>query len=145
MTCFPKGTGRGCACVIATPVNKIRGQILAKLGRLVASSLQPRQTIYAGSAATLADAKQRTIAIQHRLDGLEQRLRDAVVTGPFVETMTVDAALRRHQEASMVFAQHHLPACADCAVRFDETIAEVSSAYGLNLDNLLSQLNALLT
>ena len=126
-------------------MNKIRGQILGKLSRVVASTLQPRELIFSASAAELAKTKKQVSALQQHLNGLEQRLDRAVVTGPFIETMTVDVALRRHPAAQTVFARHHLPSCADCAVRFDETIAEVAAAYGLNLDNLLSQLNELLT
>ncbi len=58
--------------------------------------------------------------------------------------MTIDQAWNHHPDAPSVFAQHHLPACDACAVRFDETLAEATGAYGIDLDAFLQQLNALL-
>jgi hybrid cluster-associated redox disulfide protein len=58
--------------------------------------------------------------------------------------MTIDQAWRKHPGTRNVFAQHHLPSCDGCAVRFDETIAEAAGAYGLELGALLEELNALL-
>jgi len=58
--------------------------------------------------------------------------------------MTVDQAWRKHPGTRAVFARHHLPSCADCAVRFDETLAEAAAAYGLDLEGLLEELGALL-
>lgn len=63
---------------------------------------------------------------------------------PFLARMTMDQAWRRHPGAAAVFARHHLPACDGCAVRFDETVEEAASAYGLDLGRLLAELNALL-
>ena len=63
---------------------------------------------------------------------------------PFSAEMTIDQAWRKHPGTRQVFAQHHLPSCDGCAVRFDETIAEAAGAYGLELDVLLEELNALL-
>jgi hypothetical protein len=63
---------------------------------------------------------------------------------PFSADFTVDMALRRHPGAAAVLAAHHLPGCAGCAVRFDETLAEAAAAYALPLPALLESLNALL-
>jgi hybrid cluster-associated redox disulfide protein len=63
---------------------------------------------------------------------------------PFAADMTIDQAWRRHPAARDVFAAFHLPACDGCAVRFDETLAEASTAYGLDGDALLQALNDLL-
>ncbi|NOY28582.1 MAG: hypothetical protein GXP62_22230 [Oligoflexia bacterium] len=63
---------------------------------------------------------------------------------PFAPSMTVDQAWRRHSGAAAVFACNNLPACDGCAVRFDETLEEAAAAYGLNLSQLLADLNALL-
>jgi len=57
--------------------------------------------------------------------------------------MTIDQAWHNHPGAPAVFARHHLPACDGCAVRFDETLAEATQAYGIDLDAFLQQLNAL--
>lgn len=63
---------------------------------------------------------------------------------PFHGAMTMDQAWRRHPGAPAVFARHHLPACDGCAVRFDETLEEAATAYGLDLQRLLSELDLLL-
>jgi hypothetical protein len=68
----------------------------------------------------------------------------AHMTGPFVPTMTVEQAWRRHPLARTVFAQHHLPSCDQCAVRFDETVGEAADAYDLDLEQMMGALNALL-
>ena len=58
--------------------------------------------------------------------------------------MTVDEAWQRHPGVREVFGARGLPGCDACAVRFDETLEEVCSAYGLDLDELLSALGDLL-
>jgi hybrid cluster-associated redox disulfide protein len=58
--------------------------------------------------------------------------------------MTMDHAWKHHPAAPAIFARHHLPGCDSCAVRFDETLEEAASAYDLDLDLLLEELNSLL-
>ena len=58
--------------------------------------------------------------------------------------MTVHAAWARHPGTARIFRAHHLPACPDCPVGADETLAEAAFGYGLDLDDLLARLNALL-
>lgn len=85
---------------------------------------------------------------ESRLNRLEEQLErtESVLKRPsFEASMTMDQAWNRHPGAPLIFAQHHLPACNDCAVRFDETLAEAAEAYQLDLDALLLQLNALFT
>jgi len=57
--------------------------------------------------------------------------------------MTIDEAWTAHPRAPEVFARYNLPTCDGCSVRFEETLAEASEAYGINLDRFLSDLNAL--
>ena len=64
---------------------------------------------------------------------------------PFHGAMTIEEAWRHHPNSPTVFAQHHLPACDGCAVRFDETLEEATTAYGLDLETFLADLNALRT
>ncbi|MAY82265.1 MAG: hypothetical protein CL930_15975 [Deltaproteobacteria bacterium] len=61
----------------------------------------------------------------------------------FEESMTIDEAWNAHPDAPTVFAQHHLPSCDGCAVRFDESIKEAAEAYGINLEEFLDSLNSL--
>lgn len=61
----------------------------------------------------------------------------------FVPEMTVADALARHPHARWVFAAWHLRGCVDCSSRESETLAEVASGYGIELERLLADLNGL--
>lgn len=115
----------------------------------VASRLEPRAAAAAAAAAHLTALRRDADALDRRLAALASRLGHlhdelCLLGQPFSAGMTVDQAWRRHPGAPGVFAQHHLPACDGCAVRFDETLDEAAAAYGLSLVSLLSDLNALL-
>ena len=92
--------------------------------------------------ACTADVEARIIATRRVLEGAASDL--SLARRPFSAEMTVDQAWRKHPLTQRVFARHHLPACDGCAVRFDETLAEATAAYGLDLRGLLEELNALL-
>jgi hypothetical protein len=57
--------------------------------------------------------------------------------------MTVDQAFRAHAGARRVFAKFHLGGCANCAISETETVEQVSEGYGIPLDLLMSELDAL--
>ena len=119
------------------------------LRQQVRRALLGRTGTIAGTAAALDGARRHLGVAERRLSGQGSALsrleaERALLSGPFSPQMTVDQAWRRHPAAGQVFARHHLPGCQSCAVRFDETIAEAADAYGLPLDALLTQLNALL-
>jgi hybrid cluster-associated redox disulfide protein len=58
--------------------------------------------------------------------------------------MTVDSAMALHPSVRWVFAAYHLSGCTNCSSSSAETLAEVATGYGLPLDRLLADLNALL-
>jgi hybrid cluster-associated redox disulfide protein len=62
----------------------------------------------------------------------------------FTALMTVDAALALHPSARWVFAAYHIGGCDGCSSATDESLAEVAAGYRLDLERLLSDLNALL-
>lgn len=62
----------------------------------------------------------------------------------FVAETTVQAALALHPEARWVFAAYHLGGCNACTSANAETLAEVAGGYGVSLERLLGDLNALL-
>ncbi len=62
----------------------------------------------------------------------------------FTGAMTIEQAWHAHPEAPTVFARYHLPACDGCAVRFDERVEEAAAAYGIDLDDFIRDLNAIL-
>ena len=61
----------------------------------------------------------------------------------FHAKMHVHEAWAKHPGVREIFAAHHLPHCDSCAVGADERLEEVAFGYALNLDELLSALNAL--
>ena len=61
----------------------------------------------------------------------------------FVPEMTVEAALATHPSARWVFAAYHLGGCTHCAVSSEETLAQVAEGYGVSLEKLMADLNAL--
>lgn len=62
----------------------------------------------------------------------------------FHRDMTVGDAMNTHPNARWVFASYHLGGCSHCAISNEETIEQVAEGYGVPLDKLLEDLNALL-
>ena len=62
----------------------------------------------------------------------------------FSAAMRVDEALAQHPAARWVFAAYHIGGCSGCASAETETLAEVAVAYGIPLEKLVADLNALL-
>ena len=67
----------------------------------------------------------------------------AAPVSPFRADMTIEEAWTHHPQAPEVFQRFHLPACSGCAVRFEETVEEAMSAYGIDLHSFLAALNEL--
>jgi len=49
-----------------------------------------------------------------------------------------------HPNARWVFASYHLGGCSHCAISTEETIEQVAMGYGVPLEKLVEDLNALL-
>ena len=81
--------------------------------------------------------------IRPLLKRIVNRVRSKPDICPFTPEMTIEQAWHAHPKAPSVFADHHLPSCDGCSVRFEETLAEAAEAYGLDLDSFLTQLNTL--
>lgn len=64
-------------------------------------------------------------------------------SGKFNGEMTVGNAMSTHPNARWVFASYHLGGCSHCAISEEETIAQVAEGYGVPLDKLVEDLNAL--
>jgi hybrid cluster-associated redox disulfide protein len=58
------------------------------------------------------------------------------------ETIVADA-LQMHPAARWVFAAYHIGGCNGCSNASTETLHEVAAGYGLPLESLLRDLNAL--
>lgn len=63
----------------------------------------------------------------------------------FQPETVVAEALAMHPKARWVFAAWHLGGCNGCERSSNETLAEVAEGYRIPLENLLRDLNALLT
>jgi hypothetical protein len=61
----------------------------------------------------------------------------------FTPDMTVDEAFKVHAGARRVFARFHLGGCSNCAISETHTIGAISDDYGIPLQMLLDNLNAL--
>lgn len=121
----------------------------AWLRRRVAAALAARVEVQAATRDALDRAQRSADATAGRITAVEaraERVNRALERrhGPFTLDMTVDEAWRRHPGARAAFAARHLPDCDGCAVRFDETLAEVADAYGFDPAALLHDLNRLL-
>lgn len=126
----------------------LRSAIADQVRTQVRAALAPRRRWLAPVAQDAAELHAQAAALQAGLDRLDRRLDAlheelALRNAPYTAAMTIDAAWRRHPGARRVFAAHGLPACDHCAVRFDETVAEAAQAYGLDLEGLMAQLQAL--
>lgn len=61
----------------------------------------------------------------------------------FVPSTVVAEALGMHPKVRWVFAAYHLSGCSGCERSGDETLEEVAEGYGIPLERLLGDLNAL--
>jgi len=62
----------------------------------------------------------------------------------FSSEMTVGQAMAVHPGVRWVFAAYHLGGCSHCAISNEETIEQVCEGYGVPLERLMQDLNALL-
>ena len=113
----------------------LREEVRRRLGALL--ELRGRSRHLQGGISRLSS---RLIRLEDELTSIQSELPPV----PFSPTMTIDQAWKHHGDAPRIFAQHHLPACDSCAIRFDETLEEAARAYGLDLVPLLKELNDLL-
>ena len=61
----------------------------------------------------------------------------------FDKNLTVEQAFKTHAGARRVFARFHLGGCSNCAISETETIEQVSEGYGIPLNVLMADLEAL--
>ena len=59
--------------------------------------------------------------------------------------MTVGEAFDLHPDARWVLSSLQIGACAHCAVSTEQTIGHVAEEFGVPVDRVISELNALLT
>lgn len=126
---------------LATPLGvRLRERVRRHAASVVRDELAPRREAVIAATAAHDEA-------HRRLPGLAAGAQHALHiadTGPFRPTMTVHAAHARHPGVRAAFTARGLPACPDCAVGGDETLAEAAFGELFDVDVLLAELNALL-
>lgn len=119
---------------------RVVAALLPEIDRQVRALLLPRF-----EAVRLA--REEVAALRHALEAADARAATIEARRdrrPFTAETTIHAAHARHPGVGALFARRGLPACPDCAVGKDETIAEAALGEGFAVDDLLSELNALL-
>jgi hybrid cluster-associated redox disulfide protein len=76
---------------------------------------------------------------------LRLAVRQAEGKARFVPEMTVREVLMAHPQAEQVLAGFHLGGCSHCAVEPDDTLAGACQEHGVDLSNLIQNLNLLAT
>ncbi|MGH9459542.1 MAG: DUF1858 domain-containing protein [Thermoanaerobaculia bacterium] len=69
---------------------------------------------------------------------------ETTAPAPFTKEMTVSEAMRHHPVARWVFFSFNLSGCNACSISEDETLEQLSAKYGIPLERLLGELNAVL-
>lgn len=69
----------------------------------------------------------------------------ARTAAPFTGEMTVQDAMKHHPVARWVFFSFNLVGCNACSISESETLAQLSSKYGVSLELLLADLNDLIS
>ena len=75
------------------------------------------------------------------LDRIVKMDREPKAIRIFRASDTIDVLLHAHPQAKNVFHQVGLDTCAQCSVRFDETLQEASVQYGFAVEKVLARLN----
>lgn len=120
-------------------VARVRARLRRLLEARVRAALADRAADHAAIAADLAAVRVALPALERRLADARARL-DPTPLGPYT---TVHAAHARHPGVRALFAARGLPACPDCAVGADETLAEAAFGEGFDLQGLLDAIAAL--
>lgn len=127
----------------------MRRLLRERLEAHIAQKIAPRAEAWAALQRALQDLDRHCVALAEdmvRASDLAQAItsQQSLASQRFTHEMTVHEAWRRHPGVAAIFSAHHLPACTDCAVGADETLAEAAFGYNLDLADLLAKLNALL-
>ena len=61
----------------------------------------------------------------------------------FHKEMLVAVAMTMHDRVSEIFASFHLGGCSSCQISNEETINQVCTAYGIEVEMLLEALESL--
>lgn len=121
-----------------------REVVLATVTLARARAHQAAEAVTTPVREAVASARATLATVDLRLGDLEDAARrrlDRHGRGPIDADTTVHAALARSPRAAAALARRGLPACVDCAVGADETLAEAAFGEGFDLDGLLAELH----
>lgn len=119
---------------------RVRTRLRAALTGAVRRALEARR---ADQAEALLEADRLRTALP-RVEAAVAAVRDQLDRSPVDLNTTVHAAHRRDPRVSALFALRGLPACLDCAVGADETLAEAAFGEGFVAAELVAEINRLL-
>lgn len=122
--------------------SRVDGWLRHRISRVLEGALGSRRSELQRCNDLAHANKDRLGAVEDRLARLEQDLQAR--TSAFSAQTTVHQAWRRHPGVRAIFTRHHLPDCPSCPVGEDERLEEVAFGYGIPLEPLLAELNALL-
>lgn len=114
---------------------RVRRRVVA----CVSAELSPRRGPFAEATGHFASVGERLPAVEGRVVAALARFDRTPAHGG----VTVHAAHARHPGVAALFSRRGLPACTDCAVGADETIAEAAFGEGFDLPDLLTEMNRL--
>jgi hypothetical protein len=120
-----------------------REVVLATVTLARARAREAAEAVTTPVREAVASARETLATVDLRLGDLEdvaRRIVDRHGRGPIDADTTVHAALARSPRTAAALARRGLPACADCAVGADETLAEAAFGEGFDLDGLLAEL-----
>ncbi len=124
--------------------------IVALLGLFVAfrrmSGLQERLDRSASQIAELRSAVNNAQqSLEYRMNDMRLQARQQAGEKIFDPAMTIAEALSVHPKVGEVLTDFHLGGCSHCSVSDVDTIQGACQTYGIDLDALMSALNALAT
>ena len=119
---------------------RARAAVRAALAASVRRELRPRREALAEAEAEREGLR----GVLPRVEAAAAVAREQLDRGPVGPQTTVHAAHRRDPRVAALFARRGLPACLDCAVGADETLAEAAFGEGFAAHELVEEINRLL-
>ncbi|RLT40424.1 MAG: hypothetical protein DWI57_08475 [Chloroflexi bacterium] len=97
---------------------------------------------------TLYDASEQIRKLEERQVVTEAELRAEIARSSgrasFRSAMTVRESYALHPQAQEILAAYHMGGCHSCAVELDDTIAQVCTNAGVDVGQVIGDLNTLL-
>lgn len=93
--------------------------------------------------ATENDVRALHDELAERTAVLQAEMMQRTGTTRFTPDMTARTALLLHPQVNQILAGFHLGGCSSCAIEPDETLAQICTERGIEVDTLMDNLNML--